>query len=458
MKNIMKFLLLLGALALTGCGGGSKSGGGQNNKNDVLISIYPVSAKAAGGTKVLLTVTTKNTNIIWPTLAAGAGSYTKNGNQAEWTLPLKTGTYEFTVTAAADSAKRATARIEVFLPEPEISVYPASMTLDIGSTAYFIAELFIPNGQPDQTADWKIAGNCGTISQQGVFHAQKIGNCSLTVSIKGNAVEKITATAAIKVQAPPEYAEITQPGAENTYLIGINDSGVILGVSHLGGNARGFVKEGAAYTTVEYPGAINTYVQGINNANVVVGSYEYEKTWFRGFQKTASGYTDIEYPGSADTNVTGINNSGVVVGYYWDAAREQFRGFKKTGATYEAFDCSGALATYPLGINDNGTIVGSFKDSDGWYHGFEKTGAVCVAVDYSPITTTEISGINNAGATVGYFTDSDGLVSGFVKTGENYRIVRYPDAEETQVMDINNAGRIVGYYIDTDGRYHGFVE
>ena len=93
----------------------------QTPTQAIYVSISPMEKTIeAGSVPVILTVTAVNTDITWPAPAGIAGAFTQNGNTITWNLPHIPGTYEFTVTAAADSSKKATARITVTEPQPEL--------------------------------------------------------------------------------------------------------------------------------------------------------------------------------------------------------------------------------------------------------------------------------------------------------------------------------------------------
>ena len=117
--KITSLVFILACLAI-GCGGGNNS---KEVPPVVSITISPlIGILEAGSTPVTLTVTTKNTDVNWPEPAAVAGTFTRNGNTVIWTLPTIPDTYEFTVTATADSSKKATAKITVTEPPPPPTV------------------------------------------------------------------------------------------------------------------------------------------------------------------------------------------------------------------------------------------------------------------------------------------------------------------------------------------------
>lgn len=180
------------------------SGSKSNNSNSgtVTITISPDVERVEAGRPVTLTVRTQNTEIAWP--EAVEGSYTKNGAQAIWTLPETRGEYEFTVTATADPSKKATAKVTVFYAEPTIRINPETATVRQGNQFQFEAQTTVPIGQPNQTVQWDVSDDCGTVDQAGLFTAaRKSGACQVTASLSDIDDREITAEAEIAVFADP---------------------------------------------------------------------------------------------------------------------------------------------------------------------------------------------------------------------------------------------------------------
>ncbi len=101
-----------------------------------------------------------------------------------------------------------------------------------------------------------------------------------------------------------------------TSLYDVNDSGVISGYTFSSGPGRqGFIDNGGVFTAIAYPGATQTVVQGINNSGEVVGFYFLGGTSW-GFIYSNGIYTSIAYPNSSSTQLFGINNLGEIVGTY----------------------------------------------------------------------------------------------------------------------------------------------
>ena len=187
---------VLSLLFLTACGDGVED-------NTVSIAISPTRVNVELGESVELTVTAKNTAIIWPDQGAVEGSFTINGNKAMYVPPPTIGTYRFTVAAEANTSRTVTATIAVVYAAPQITISPATIEIKTGKTARFTATSAIPSGQPqNQDPLWEVTGGCGTIDQNGLFSASRSGSCTVTVSLRDNDNKKITDSAAVTIKAP----------------------------------------------------------------------------------------------------------------------------------------------------------------------------------------------------------------------------------------------------------------
>jgi len=138
-----------------------------------------------------------------------------------------------------------------------------------------------------------------------------------------------------------QYAFVRDVKAGYTYLsCGINTATIANAINNNGhvvgycgdfnhGPSHGFlgtvtgITTGTGITTqFDVPGATNTFALGINDHGDVVG-YFYDglsTTNGRGFLRNAAGqFTIIDVPGATgDTRITGINNQGQIVGYFYD--------------------------------------------------------------------------------------------------------------------------------------------
>ena len=198
MKTVVIATIVLSLPFLTACG--NESG---TNDTTVSIAISPTSSNVEIGNSVELTVTARNTAIIWPDQGDIDGSFTINGNRVIYVPPSIPGTYRFTVTAEADTSSTVTARITVVYAAPQITVAPATAETRIGRTIQFTTTTMIPIGQPQhQDPEWDIVGACGEVNQNGLFSATRSGSCTVRAALRDNNNRRITGTAIVTVTPP----------------------------------------------------------------------------------------------------------------------------------------------------------------------------------------------------------------------------------------------------------------
>jgi uncharacterized membrane protein len=126
------------------------------------------------------------------------------------------------------------------------------------------------------------------------------------------------------------YSSIAVPGAVYTYAEGINKYGVIAGYYFdTSGNSHGFTWDKGTITTIDYGnGYPNTYLAGIDDSGVIVGGYgswvtvgSFSYPWEHGFLYSGGTFSTFDAP-FGDVVITspfGMNNKGEVVGTYVDS-------------------------------------------------------------------------------------------------------------------------------------------
>src|SRR5262245_43684172 len=93
------------------------------------------------------------------------------------------------------------------------------------------------------------------------------------------------------------------------------------------------VADNYTFTTLDFPGADHTYVQGINDGGQIVGHYT-NSSGGQGFLYEGGTYTPLDLPPLATfSSATGINNAGQIVGYYADSGGTA-HGFLYSGGVY----------------------------------------------------------------------------------------------------------------------------
>jgi hypothetical protein len=135
-------------------------------------------------------------------------------------------------------------------------------------------------------------------------------------------------------------------GAVDSFAIGINNAGDIVGCWDMGGNGyptAGFELIGGAYTTLpQYPGQTYTCPTAINNNGDIVGYYlptNFDSGY--GFLLRSGTYTTIQVPGAALTEVYGITDSGEMAGFYCPTVACATGQAKPSGRHFAKFSAGG---------------------------------------------------------------------------------------------------------------------
>lgn len=399
-NTFMTLLFFFMALFVIGCGGGDGNNGsnrGNNPTTNVDISITPISRTITLGESVTLSVTTVSTDIIWPN---DITEYTQTGNTAVFT-PTTARVYDFTVTATADTTKKATARITV---NPLIT----------NVTPYDYISIDFPGAT--STSIWGL-NESGVLTGQYILKNIYYG-FRLMPDYTGSNGETIEYNG-------PDFERIA-----HTVVNKINNSGKIVGTAQItvvtdtGSDIRnfGFLRE---------PGQDD--MMFVNPDTSIIGG----------------------------TTAHGINDDGWVVGNYRGGANNKPLGFLHDGSTIATFDIApaGSRDIYYFDINNNGVIAGTYFDANGNGHGFtyvHDTGTITI-IDYPGANSTSICGINDSGYVVG-FSVINGKTSGFAYDGKGtFTPFDYPNAVATRFTEINNNGQIAGYHSDGNGNDHGLL-
>ena len=368
-------VLLLLAATIAGCGGGGTGTPPTPPPPVISITILPTTQSIEAGQSVTLTVATQNTGIIWPATGV-AGSFTTSGNVATWTPPAVAGTYSFTVTAAADTSKKATSQVTVFIPTPSedpidtiySGINNSGKIVGAGVYSDGTVSAFIKDGD-----NWDIFDHPNAYDYT---YAVGINDSGSVLGYYENGYFLKTGS---------NYQAITGYQVYPTDYTGINNNSRLSGYfTDSSGRATGFIKTGNSFDLMEHPSASSaacgygmpcgTWVTGINNDGHVSGVYTDSNGVYRGFLYDGTVYTPIDHPDRSPSNriytwANGINDYGEAVGYFWKAAESGSpgHGFVFAGG-FETFDHPGAATggegTYILGINNTGQTVGWFDDGE----------------------------------------------------------------------------------------------
>jgi hypothetical protein len=168
-----------------------------------------------------------------------------------------------------------------------------------------------------------------------------------------------------------------------TFLNSINDAGQIVGeYGSPSGYPSGFLYSSGVLTNFDYPNSVGTSLVGINNSGTIVGNYFTSQDpnpptgVGHGFVYSKGTFTAINVPGSdkGSTVVIGINNLGQILGSYTRGGNTYY--YLDTGGRFLTLNFSIPQAisntTTIAGLNDSGQIVGMYSSS-GMTNGFIAT-------------------------------------------------------------------------------------
>ncbi|HEY4932689.1 MAG TPA: PEP-CTERM sorting domain-containing protein [Terriglobales bacterium] len=270
--------------------------------------------------------------------------------------------------------------------------------------------------------------------------------------------------------APASYnfQTVVSPGDPAfTQLLGINNSSTIAGYfgdgTVVANNGFTLVLPNT-YTPENFPGAAQTQVIGINNTGWNDGFYVDAGATTHGFSFSGGSFTTMDAPGTAFNQLLGVNDGLTAVGYSSldPAGATLQRSYMVSGTTFtylDGFLPVGTQNNQAVGINNAGLVVGFYADSTGVLHGYLFNGSSAMTLDFLGGQGTQAFGINNKGEIVGDYTDSMGVMHGFTYQGGVWTTVDDPLGVpgSTVINGLNDLGQIVGFYVDANGNTDGFV-
>lgn len=282
---------------------------------------------------------------------------------------------------------------------------------------------------------------------------------------------------ALPAEAAYKYTSIDYPGALCTQVLGINNSGEVVGAASVSttdctGPTFGFVynfKNGLFTPLPTVPGALSTNALGINAQGTIVGSAG-DGLNNSAFILHKGAFTLFRQPGWPFSEARAISATGLVSGYSTDNAGN-YVGFIYDPEHGTFINVLPSPFTIAQGINARGQVVGNvtvdpFGTSDGFVRG--PNGVIRLfSVQGSVITRAR--GINASGHITGFFIDPvAGNRRGFVTTltsGAPFQaldlpadnILDVPGATDTIPEGIDDRGRICGAWLDAAGAEHSFV-
>lgn len=242
------------------------------------------------------------------------------------------------------------------------------------------------------------------------------------------------------------------------------------------------------FVTVDAPGAIETEVRGVNNSGEIVGFYRLPTSsclqlpanpqvpvcTTRGFKIVNGVFTKLNVPGSTSTAIMGVNDYGDLVGFYLKPEPGCTFGIYHGFIWYHqnviktidfpnstGFCGSDSAWTVPMAINMRGTVSGTVwspvngQPSGGFVW---RNGSFQATNPGGP--SSGIYGMSNSGILVGttwYTLDLIPLWTAFLKTGTGNDYFQLTQ-DDTFITGVNDQTDIAGYGIYGQGVFAQHVE
>lgn len=389
----MRFLPLVLAFAvvLGGCGGGGNNNNNDNTSTTVTITVSPTATTLTPNQSAQFTATvtnSTNTSVTWQVngVAGGNSSVGLISTAGLYTSPatiLVSSTVTITAVAAADTTKTATATVTLTpnstAPSAPVLISPPSATLSAGAQQTFTAMV---NGATANVT-WSVScsasspGNCGSITQTGIYTAPLFpppsGSVSVTATSTDNTGLPGNAPVIIKISnqslfgsyafslsgsnagTPVALAGSVTFDGQGTVSSGIEDvagtSGPIFitgGTYHIGTDGRGSVSVETASGTSKWQIVMQ------NHSHILITGFDSGTNVISG---TMDAQTPAQFNASAITGSYGFSIAG-------NSAAKPNGTLRGAGAF--TADGTSAITSGLMDLNDTGTaqtslaLTGSF--------------------------------------------------------------------------------------------------
>jgi len=328
---------------------------------------------------------------------------------------------------------------------------------------------------------------------------------------KLTAMHRRTAVAAIAIalfasplRAAPQLVTFEVPGADTTYVTGINNNGDISGFWVASSAFHGFLRSpDGAITSFDVPyGPNSTIATGINSKGTIVGAYAgdtfgflrspegafrrfriphgkditypsviNDDGWVAGiylphrngfdqpFVRSPDGQvTEFTIPGTLGADIYGINASGAVTG---DAGGLGF--IRNLDGSIIRFGVQGAALTYPKSINASGVVVGVAQFANA-SKGFIRAANGIVSLIDVPSGTSKwgtgvyATGINASGRAIGSWESAIGGAKAFIRAADGtFTSFSVGQSGNMFPVGVNDDGVVAGSYEDAASHYVGFL-
>jgi hypothetical protein len=257
------------------------------------------------------------------------------------------------------------------------------------------------------------------------------------------------------------------PGQLDTYALGLNDRGEVVGYSDSSAGQANFIWSNGVFSHAPaYGGNSVTQLNAINDRGTAVGF----SVGAYGSYDTAIGYaydvhtgvtTPIPVVPGYTMFPTGINATGTVAGnaYIFDGRRYESYGFMAHGSTAKLLaPPNGKRSTLVSAINDAGRVVGDY----GAYRnlGFTGLGRAYAAVNPPGSTGTAVTFVSPGGIVGGLYYDASYGTHGFTWDGSTYKVYDGAGESAPATVGVGPQGQVFGntsIYAANSGPGSGFV-
>ena len=195
----------------------------QVTVSPVSVSVSSAATELDQGASTIFSASvtgSTNTNVTWSVEGAGNGTITPSG---VYTAPNKAGTFTIIATSKGDPTQKGSAQVTV--AAVAVSVSPASVAIEQGTTASFSATV---TGSTNTAVTWSVVGtDSGTITSAGVYTApKKAGTFTVKATSKADTTQAATAqvtVGAVSISITPASATL-EPGASTTFTATVTGS------------------------------------------------------------------------------------------------------------------------------------------------------------------------------------------------------------------------------------------
>jgi hypothetical protein len=316
---------------------------------------------------------------------------------------------------------------------------------------------------------------------------QVLGLVVMTLLVAG-AMPSVAVQA--KTERPYVFTTIDVPGATQTFAMGNNARGDLVGYYKRGSAlspSHGFLWSNGTFTTIDFPGedVAWTEANAIGPSGDIAGTYSLKSGLtanVHGFVRSAEGeWTNVDYPEGTHLmagGAFGILPDGTIVGCVHDGRPiSAMYGYTTgpNGSSFFAYPAGAPFAMHYGATPDGESIVGTYRaggTSPGNWHGYLLENGTVTSFDFPGELGTQALGVNAGRDVVGVYKVQVGkevsdpwLAHGYIAETHSssnpadwkFTKIDVKGSSQTIVRGINSGGSLVGVYIDAAGTSHGFA-